>query len=101
MLKTLEEKLNTARQDYYNLDGNLERCNSEIKLNSERINNLNQNIQRVDGELQEFNHKLDEISKEETVKHKRTEYFRLRRILVQDEINREYGIWKGLAGKQQ
>lgn len=78
LLKNLEDKLNNARQNYYELEGNLERCNSEIKLNGEKINNLNQNIQRIESEVQELNHKAEEISKEEAVKNKKTEYLNAR-----------------------
>ena len=44
----MEEKLNNSRQEFYNIEGNLERCNSEIKINDEKINSLTQNIIRID-----------------------------------------------------
>lgn len=74
MLKTLEEKLTNSRQLFYELEGNLEKCNSDIKLNEEKMNNLMQNIRRVDGEITEVNSKLEQLTKEEMAKQTRMAY---------------------------
>ena len=74
LVKSLDEKLNHARQEFYNMEGNLERCNSEIKVNEEKINNLQQNIIRVDTEVQEINLKMGQLSKEESTKQDKIKY---------------------------
>lgn len=74
LMKSLEEKLNLSRQQYYDLETNLEKCNSEIKLNDEKINNLLQNMERVEGEIAEINAKLEQLAKEEAAKQTRVAY---------------------------
>lgn len=74
MLKALDEKLAVSRQEFYNLDGSLERCSSEIKLNNEKINNLTQNLNRIDGEITEINVRISGMDKEEAAKKGRLEY---------------------------
>lgn len=79
LLKVLEEKLNISRQEYYGIEGNLERCNSEIKLNEEKINNLTLNTSRIDNEVEEINQRVEELSKEEVSKQNKVEYLTARR----------------------
>lgn len=74
LVKVLEEKLNNARQEFYNLEGTLERCSSEIKVNDEKINHLTQNITRVDTEITEIQNKMNQLSKEETSKQDKIKY---------------------------
>lgn len=74
MLKLLEEKLDSAKQEFYNLEGSLERCQSEIKVNNEKINALNQNISRVDEEVAEIEAKVVSLDKEESTKQDKLKY---------------------------
>ena len=74
LLRSLEERINNSRNEYYAIEGNLERCNSEIKLNEEKINHLNGNINRIDSELAEIDQKLAALSRDEDAKRKRIEY---------------------------
>ncbi|NJD01306.1 MAG: chromosome segregation protein SMC [Ruminiclostridium sp.] len=74
MLKDLEEKLDVAKQQFYNLEGTLERCNSEIKLNNEKISNLTRNISRLDEEIAEFGNKITGLDKEESSKQGKLGY---------------------------
>lgn len=74
LLKKLEEKLDISKQHFYNLEGTLERCNSEIKLNNEKISNLTQNIRRLDEEVAEFGNKIIGLDKEESTKQSRVNY---------------------------
>ncbi len=74
LLKGFDEKLETARQQFYELDGALERCNSEIKLNNEKIANLEQNIQRLDTEKEELVSRLHGFDKEEAGKQDKLKY---------------------------
>ncbi len=74
LLKSLEEKLDVAKQQFYNLEGTLERCNSEIKLNNEKISNLTQNIGRLEEEIAEFGNKVAGLDKEEATKQSRLGY---------------------------
>lgn len=74
LLKTLEEKLDVSKQRYYDIENSLEKCNSEIKLNDERINNLVQNIERIDNEISEIDEKLDNFEKEEKSKRVKLSY---------------------------
>jgi len=53
----MEGRLEAAKQEYYAIDGNLEKSNSEIRLNQEKINNLFSNIERLDGEIAEIDEK--------------------------------------------
>lgn len=76
--KSLEERLNNSRQEFYSIEGNLERCNSEIKVNEEKINSLKQNIERIDNEVVEINQKLNLLSKEEGSKHEKISYLNKR-----------------------
>lgn len=74
LLKAFDEKLEAARQQFYALEGNLERCSSDIKLNNEKIGNLTQNIERLDSETEEFRTKLAGMDKEESGKQDKLKY---------------------------
>lgn len=74
LLKELETKLDNSRQEFYNLENSLERCNSEIKLNDEKKSNLSSNISRLDTEIEEIDEKLISISKEEVTRNEKIEY---------------------------
>lgn len=74
MLKAFDEKLDTVKQQFYELDGNLERCSSDIKLNNEKIANLEQNINRLDAESAELLLKQTGIDKEEAGKQDKLKY---------------------------
>lgn len=78
LVKSLDDKLNNARQEFYNLEGTLERCNSEIKVNDEKINNLTQNITRIDSEINEINLKMNQLLKEENTKQDKIKYLNAR-----------------------
>ena len=64
-LKDLDEKLERAKEKYYSLEGNLERCSSEIKLNEEKKINLKININRLNDEISEINKRIEELCDEE------------------------------------
>ena len=74
MMKQLEEKLDVSKHEFYNLEGSLERCNSEIKINNEKISNLEQNIVRLDEEVGEVQSKLAGFDKEEAQKKEKLKY---------------------------
>lgn len=74
LLKQLEERLDKSRQEYYNFEGNLERCNSEIKIKDEKISNLSGNISRIDNEIFETEQKINNMSKEEDTKQEKIKY---------------------------
>lgn len=74
LLKELETKLDNSRQEFYNLENGLEKCNSEIKLNDEKKSNLSSNISRLDGEIDEVNEKLESIAKEEVTRNEKIKY---------------------------
>jgi chromosome segregation protein len=46
--KMLEEKLNKSKDEYYILENSLERFNSQIKVNEEKISGITLNISRID-----------------------------------------------------
>jgi chromosome segregation protein len=73
-LKTIEERTETARRQFYELESGLEQCASEIKLNNEKIINNQQNIKRLDTEKDELRQKLSELElsgagKQDRLKH--------------------------------
>jgi len=74
LLKSLDEKLEAAKQMYYETESNLERCNSEISLSKEKIANLMQNIERLDTEKAELNEKIEALENEEANKQNRLKY---------------------------
>jgi chromosome segregation protein len=74
LLKSFDVNLEAARERYHELDSILERCNSDIKLNNEKIANLHQNIQRLDSENAELKEKLDELDAEEAGKQDKLKY---------------------------
>jgi chromosome segregation protein len=74
MLKAFDDKLDAARQQFYELEGHLERCSSDIKLNNEKIGNLEQNISRLDSEAAELQAKQAGIDKEEAGKQDKLKY---------------------------
>lgn len=74
MLKAFDERLETVRQHFYELEGTLERCSSEINLNNEKISNLFQNIGRLDSENEELKSKLAGLDKEEAGKQNKLKY---------------------------
>lgn len=74
VLKVLDEKLESARQLFYSLEGTLEKCSSEIKLNEEKMNGLVQSNSRLDQEVEEIREKLQGLEGEEGTKRKKVEY---------------------------
>lgn len=74
LLKNFDEKLEAARQQFHLLEGNIERCSSDIKLNNEKIENLTQNIVRLDTEAKEFQDKMSGLDKEEAAKKDKLKY---------------------------
>ncbi|HOM02607.1 MAG TPA: chromosome segregation protein SMC [Acetivibrio sp.] len=74
LLKDMEGKLEAAKQEYYAIDGSLEKSHSEIRLNQEKINNLFSNIDRLDGEIAEVEEKIKAISEEEASKNSKILY---------------------------
>lgn len=74
ILHSMEDKINSAREKFYSLEGALERCNSDIKINEEKISNLNENSDRINGEISEINTKLEQLKKEEGTKDQRMKY---------------------------
>ncbi len=74
LLKSMDERLEAVRQQFYEMEGNLERCNSEIKVNNEKIGNLQQNIERLDAEKAELEEKIKELDKEEAGKQNKLKY---------------------------
>ena len=74
LLKTFDERLDGARQQFYSLEGHLERCSSDIKLNNEKTGNLTQNIGRLDAEIEEFRSKRTGLDKEEAGKQDKLKY---------------------------
>ncbi|MDP4094382.1 MAG: chromosome segregation protein SMC [Bacillota bacterium] len=78
LLKSLEEKINGTRDEFYVLEGNIERCNSDLKLNEEKKSNLEKNIQRIDEEITEINQKVENLEKDEETKNKKIEYLNAR-----------------------
>ncbi|MDP4181728.1 MAG: chromosome segregation protein SMC [Bacillota bacterium] len=78
-MKLMEENLDVAKQEYYNFESVLEKCNSDIKLNDEKIHNYVKNIERIDMEVSEINEKVkqmidDEASKNEKIKYLNERY---------------------------
>ena len=74
LLKNFDERLEAARQQFHLLEGNIERCSSDIKLNNEKIENLTQNIVRLDTEAKEFQDKMSGLDKEEAAKKDKLKY---------------------------
>lgn len=74
MLKKLEDNLDYSKKQFYDIEGSLERSNSEINLNNERISNLTQNISRLDEEIKELLNKVDTLDKEESNKQNKLNY---------------------------
>lgn len=74
LLKAFDEKIEAARQQYYALEGNLEKLNSDVKVNNEKRANLEQNIERIDAEISEARLKMTELDKEEAGKQDKIKY---------------------------
>lgn len=74
MMKSLDERLEKARQEFHGIDTSLERYNSEIKLNEEKINNFSENIKRIENEIKEINQKINQLEKEEGTKQEKIKY---------------------------
>ncbi len=87
LLKSLEEKINAARDEYYVIDGNIERCNSEIKINEEKQLNLNNNIERLNSEIDEMNQRMENLSKDEETKQKKIDYLNERMVLYTGKLD--------------
>ncbi len=86
LLKTLEEKINAARDEYYVIDGNIERCNSDIKINEEKQLNLNNNVLRLNTEIDEINQRMENLSKDEETKQKKIDYLNERMVLYTGKL---------------
>ncbi len=76
LLKTLEDRINTARQEFYNIENSLEKNHSEIRLNDEKINNLKINIERLEKEIAELHEKAAQLDREAAAKLEKLEYLR-------------------------
>jgi len=75
-LKSMDEKLESSKEKFYSLEGNLEKCNSEIKLNEEKKNNLKANINRLDDEINETNKRIEELDSEEGLRKEKVSYLK-------------------------
>ncbi len=74
LMKNLDERMDKARQEFYGLEGNLERSSSEINLNNEKIRNLEANVHRIEAESAEFNSRIANLDKEEETKQTKLKY---------------------------
>jgi len=74
LLKDMDNRLEQAKQEFYAIDGNLEKCGAEIRLNEEKKSNLISNISRLDGEIAEVEEKIKELSGEEEQKNEKIKY---------------------------
>ena len=74
ILKDMDSRLEQAKQEFYAIDGNLEKCGSEIRLNEEKKSNLISNISRLDGEIAEIEEKIKGLSGEEEQKNNKIKY---------------------------
>lgn len=74
ILRNMDERLEISKEKYYSLEGNLERCNSEIKLNEEKKNNFNANVNRLNNEINETNEKIKELINEEDRRKEKISY---------------------------
>jgi chromosome segregation protein len=72
--KQLEQKLEETREEFYGFENIIEKCNSEIKINEEKINNSNLNIQRINDEINEITNKMGGFEKEADDKKKKMSY---------------------------
>ncbi|MFA6309701.1 MAG: chromosome segregation protein SMC, partial [Clostridia bacterium] len=72
--KQLEQKLEETREEFYGFENIIEKCNSEIKINEEKINNSNLNIQRINDEINEITNKMGGFEKEVDEKQKKMSY---------------------------
>lgn len=72
--KRREERLNQARQEFFALETQLEKCNAEIQLNDEKKQNLAANNQRLSLELEESGSKREQLLKELGGKEKKLAY---------------------------
>ncbi|NLD46918.1 MAG: AAA family ATPase, partial [Clostridiaceae bacterium] len=86
LLKEYESKLESSREQFYTLEGNLERCNSEIKLNEEKKKNLSTNIIRLDQEIDEINEKAKVLLDEETAKNEKIKYLSERLVSYSSKL---------------
>lgn len=86
LLKEYESKLESSREQFYTLEGNLERCNSEIKLNEEKKKNLSTNIIRLDQEIDEINEKAKALLDEETAKNEKIKYLSERLVSYSSKL---------------
>ncbi|HHW00053.1 MAG TPA: chromosome segregation protein SMC [Clostridiaceae bacterium] len=82
LLKAYDERLNALREEYYNIEGNLERCQSEIRINEEKISSLKQNIDRIDNEVKELELKQVELAKDKQSRQGKLEY-----------LNKQYEVY--------
>jgi chromosome segregation protein len=84
LLKAFDEKIEAARQQYYAFEGNLEKLNSDVKVNNEKKANLEQNIERLDTEISEAQLKMSDLDKEEAGKLDKIKY-----------LEKQLGIYSG------
>lgn len=80
ILKGLEEQIEAARQEFYSLEGTLERSASEIALHEERMCHLAENINRIEEELLESAQKIVELDKEESTKSEKVIYLKTQHL---------------------
>lgn len=74
LLKSLDERLNTIRQEYYSIEGSLERYQAEIRINEEKLTGIRQNIERIDNEVEELNLKKVEMLEDKESRQRKLEY---------------------------
>lgn len=73
-LKIIDEKIEAARHQFYELESGLEQCGSEIKLNNEKIISRRENIKRLDSEKAELKEKHGELEMIEAGKLDKLKY---------------------------
>ena len=93
-LKSLEDKLDTSRREYYSLEASLEKSLGELNLNNEKINGLTQNISRIDGDILVLTNNSENVlnnilQNESTIQELNTAYANLLKNLSTTEKKRQ------------
>jgi len=87
LIKARAEKLNCARNEYFELEKYIEKYNAEIKLNQEKISNYEKNIDRLDNEIKQINAKLSKLSEDQNLRD-----VKLKQLNEQFNINEKFMI---------
>ncbi|HHV59902.1 MAG TPA: chromosome segregation protein SMC [Clostridiaceae bacterium] len=77
LVKSRSERLDATRQEFFELEKNLEKLNAAVNLNNEKISNYDKNNKRLENEISQINDRILKIDREAQLQKSRLDQLNL------------------------